>query len=91
MYLRKILIGFSMSRVPPLSLAQWIEQLPSKQWVAGSNPAREAYKKVYDHVNLSSLGNLLLHSLDGILARLPYLRYNYSSGLLATSTVGRAV
>ncbi len=23
-------------------VAQWIEQLPSKQWAAGSNPARDA-------------------------------------------------
>ena len=26
-------------RVP---VAQWIEQLPSKQWVVGSNPSRDA-------------------------------------------------
>ena len=23
-------------------VAQWIEQLPSKQWVVGSNPSRDA-------------------------------------------------
>jgi hypothetical protein len=31
----------------PVPVAQWIERLPSKQRVAGSNPARDAIFKTF--------------------------------------------
>ena len=38
--LRRMLLDFG--RVVVVPVAQWIERLPSKQRVAGSNPARDA-------------------------------------------------
>ncbi len=45
------------SRDPGTPLAQWIEQQPSKLWVAGSNPVGRNSHSNRTYVNLDLISN----------------------------------